>query len=112
MAIVSVIEPFSPNLHTLLGLQFSGGLASGFFVPLTLSFILRNTPPKAWAYGVAIYALNLEVSLNVSASLEGWYLQHLSSAWIFWQHGPPAVVMALPLPSALLPPPSNPTRPP
>jgi DHA2 family multidrug resistance protein len=56
MAIVSVIEPFSPNLHTLLGMQFASGLASGFFVPLTLSFILRNTPPKAWAYGVAIYA--------------------------------------------------------
>jgi len=85
MAIVSVIEPFSPNLHSLLGLQFAGGLASGFFVPLTLSFILRNTPPRAWAYGVAIYALNLEVSLNVSASLEGWYLEHLSWAWIFWQ---------------------------
>jgi len=112
MAIVSVIEPFSPNLHTLLGLQFSGGLASGFFVPLTLSFILRNTPPRAWAYGVAIYALNLEVSLNVSASLEGWYLEHLSWAWIFWQNVPLAVSMALCLRFGVRPDPVNPARPP
>ena len=45
----------------------------------------RNMPPKAWAYGIAIYALNLEVSLNISASLEGWYVDHLSWRWIFWQ---------------------------
>src|SRR5260370_243169 len=112
MAIVSVIEPFSPNLHTLLGLQFAGGLASGFFVPLTLSFILRNTPPKAWAYGVAIYALNLEVSLNVSAALEGWYLEHPSWAWIFWQNVPLAASMALCLHFGVSPDPANPARPP
>jgi len=112
MAIVSVIEPFSPNLHTLLCLQFAGGLASGFFVPLTLSFILRNTPPKAWAYGVALYALNLEVSLNVSASLEGWYLEHLSWAWIFWQNVPLAASMALCLRFGVRPDPVNPARPP
>src|SRR3979490_472682 len=112
MAIVSVIEPFSPNLHTLLGLQFAGGRAAGFFVPLTLSFILRNTPPKAWAYGVAIYALNVEVSLNVSASLEGWYLEHLSWAWIFWQNVPLAASMALCLRFGVHPEPVNPARPP
>ena len=57
-------------------MQFLGGLASGFFIPLTLSFILLNTPPKYWAFGIAIYALNLELSLNISASLEGWYVEH------------------------------------
>src|SRR5258708_5608630 len=77
----------------LLGLQFMGGLATGFFVPLTLSFVLRNTPPRVWAYGIAIYALNLEVSLNISASLEGWYTDHLSWRWIFWQNVPFAVGM-------------------
>jgi DHA2 family multidrug resistance protein len=112
MAIVSLIEPFSPNLHSLLGLQFASGIASGFFVPLTLSFILRNTPPKVWAYGVAIYALNLEVSLNVSASLEGWYLEHLSWAWIFWQNVPLAATMALCLRFGVSPDPVNPNRPP
>src|SRR5438552_8954782 len=54
-AVISILEPFSPNLQTLLVFQFLGGLASGFFIPLTLSFVLRNTPPKAWAYGIAVY---------------------------------------------------------
>jgi MFS transporter, DHA2 family, multidrug resistance protein len=94
-ALVALIEPFSPNLPMLLVLQFVGGLASGCFVPLTLSFVLRNMPPRAWAYGIALYALNLEVSLNISASLEGWYVDHLSWRWIFWQQVPLAAGMAL-----------------
>ena len=110
LAIISSIEPFATNLQTLLTLQFAGGLATGFFVPLTLSFVLRNTPPKAWAYGIAIYALNLEVSLNVSASLEGWYLEHLSWAWIFWQNVPLAVGLVLCLRFGVRPDPVNPNR--
>jgi DHA2 family multidrug resistance protein len=94
-AVIALITPFSPNLPMLLALQFAGGLASGCFVPLTLSFVLRNMPPRAWAYGIALYALNLEVSLNVSASLEGWYVDHLSWRWIFWQQVPLAVGMAV-----------------
>ena len=93
-ALVSAIEPFATNLPMLLALQFVGGLCSGCFVPLTLSFILRNVPPAAWAYGVAVYALNLEVSLNISASIEGWYVEHLSWRWIFWQNVPLALGMA------------------
>jgi DHA2 family multidrug resistance protein len=106
-AVTSFLEPFSPNLAMLLGLQFMGGLASGFFVPLTLSFVLRNMPPKAWAYGIALYALNLEVSLNVSASLEGWYVEHLSWRWIFWQNVPLAVGMCLCLGFGVKPEPRN-----
>ena len=94
-AVISAIIPFSTGLTMLLALQFLGGLASGFFVPLTLSFILRSVPPKYWAYGVAIYALNLELSLNISASMEGWYVDNLSWRWIFWQNVPLAVGMAL-----------------
>ncbi len=92
-AIVSFLEPFSPNLPTLLGLQFAAGAACGFFIPLTLSFVLRTTPPRLWAYGIALYALNLEFSLNISASLEGWYVDHLSWRWIFWQNVPLALGM-------------------
>jgi DHA2 family multidrug resistance protein len=94
-AAISFLKPFSPNLAMMLALQFVGGIASGFFVPLTLSFVLRNMPPRAWAYGIALYALNLEVSLNISASLEGWYVDNLSWHWIFWQSVPLAIVMAL-----------------
>jgi MFS transporter, DHA2 family, multidrug resistance protein len=110
-AVISVLEPFSPNLQTLLVFQFLGGLASGFFIPLTLSFVLRNMPPRFWAYGVAIYALNLEVSLNISASLEGWYTDHLSWRWIFWQNIPFAVGMVACLFFGIRPEPQNPVRP-
>ena len=94
-AVISIITPFSPNLPTLLTMQFLGGLASGFFIPLTLSFILLNMPPKYWPFGIALYALNLELSLNISASLEGWYVDHLSWAWIYWQNVPLAFAMSV-----------------
>jgi DHA2 family multidrug resistance protein len=94
-AAISLIIPFSQTLPTLLALQFLGGLASGFFVPLTLSFILLNSPPRFWAFGIALYALNLELSLNISASLEGWYVEHHTWRWIFWQNVPLALIMSL-----------------
>jgi DHA2 family multidrug resistance protein len=94
-ALISLLTPFSTTLPTLLTLQFLGGLASGCFIPLTLSFILLNTPPRYWAFGIAIYALNLELSLNISASLEGWYVEHHSWRWIFWQNVPLALLMSL-----------------
>jgi MFS transporter, DHA2 family, multidrug resistance protein len=94
-AVIALITPFSPNLPTLLAFQFIGGLASGCFIPLTLGFVLRVTPPRLWAYGVAVYALNLELSLNISASLEGWWSDHWSWHWIFWQNVPLALMMAV-----------------
>jgi hypothetical protein len=68
-------------------------------------------PPKFWAYGIALYALNLEVSLNISASFEGWYVDHLSWHWIFWQQVPLAVGMALCLKFGTRPDRVNPQRP-
>jgi DHA2 family multidrug resistance protein len=94
-AIISLLTPYAPNLTVFLIMQFLGGLASGCFIPLTLSFILLNTPPKYWAFGIAIYALNLELSLNISASLEGWYVEHHSWRWIIWQNVPLALLMSL-----------------
>jgi DHA2 family multidrug resistance protein len=93
-ALISLVLPLAPTLPVFVFLQFCGGLASGCFVPLTLGFILRNVPQKAWAWGIALYALNLEFSLNFSASLEGWYVDHLSWHWIFWQNAPLALGMA------------------
>jgi DHA2 family multidrug resistance protein len=94
-AFISLLTPYSTTLSMLLTMQFLGGLASGCFIPLTLSFILLNTPPKFWAFGIAVYALNLELSLNISASLEGWYVEHHSWRWIFWQNVPLALLMSL-----------------
>lgn len=109
--LVSLFEPLATNLQTLLVFQFLGGLSSGFFVPLTLAFILRAMPPRYWAYGVALYALNLELSLNISASLEGFYVDHLSWRWIFWQNVPLAAAMALCLQFGIARTPPGPDRP-
>ena len=111
-ALVSLLSGFAASLPMLLALQFAGGLASGFFIPLTLGFILLNTPPKYWAFGVALYALNLELSLNISASLEGWDVEHLSWRWIFWQNVPLALIMSLCLHRGMKLTPVNPVRPP
>jgi DHA2 family multidrug resistance protein len=94
-AVISLLTPYSASLSMLLTMQFLGGLASGCFIPLTLSFILLNVPPKYWAFGIAVYALNLELSLNISASLEGWYVEHHTWRWIFWQNVPLALIMSL-----------------
>jgi MFS transporter, DHA2 family, multidrug resistance protein len=94
-AVVSLLTPFSGTLPELLIMQFASGLTSGFFIPLTLSFLLRNMPPKYWAFGIALYALNLELSLHISASLEGYYIEHLSWHWIFWQNVPLALIMTI-----------------
>ncbi|MEI9988385.1 MAG: MFS transporter [Aliidongia sp.] len=111
-AVISLLKPWSGDLATLLVLQFAGGVASGFFIPLTLGFLLRNTPPRFWAYGVALYALNLELSANISASLEGWYVDQLSWRWIFWQNVPLSLGMALCLRFGTRPDPAPPKRPP
>jgi MFS transporter, DHA2 family, multidrug resistance protein len=88
------LAPFSQNLTTLLALQFLSGLGSGCFIPLTTSFVLRSMPLKYWTYGVALYALSLELSNNISASLEGWYIDNFNWHWIFWQNVPLALGMA------------------
>jgi len=94
-AVISLLTPFSATLPMLLTMQFLGGLASGVFIPLTLSFVLLNMPPKYWVFGIALYALNLELSLNISASLEGWYVEHHTWRWIFWQNVPLALLMTV-----------------
>lgn len=93
-AAASALTPFAPGLPALLAGQAVIGLSSGTFIPLTISFVLRNTPPRLWAFGIAAYALNLELSLNISATLEGFYSEHLSWHWIFWQSVPLALLMA------------------
>jgi DHA2 family multidrug resistance protein len=82
--ISNFLLPFSPNLACVLALQMVSGLSSGTFIPLTIGFVVLNLPPKMVIYGVAAYAMNLELSLNVAASIEGWFCDNWSWHWIFW----------------------------
>jgi MFS transporter, DHA2 family, multidrug resistance protein len=82
----SLLAPLSPNLQAFLTIHFLAGVGSGTFIPLTISFILRNLPSRLIIYGIAIYAMNSELSQNIAASLEGWYSDHWSWHWIDWQY--------------------------
>jgi MFS transporter, DHA2 family, multidrug resistance protein len=84
--IASLLGPLSPNVDAFLAAQFLAGLGSGTFIPLTISFIVRNLPTRLIIYGIAVYAMNSELSQNVGASLEGWYSDNLSWRWIDWQY--------------------------
>ena len=84
--VASLLAPLSPNLESFLAMQFLAGVGSGTFVPLTISFIARSLPTRLIVYGLAIYAMNSELSQNVAASLEGWLSDNLSWRWISWQY--------------------------
>jgi DHA2 family multidrug resistance protein len=83
-AISNFLLPFSLDLRYVLAFQMLSGLASGTFIPLAIGFVVQNLPTQLVVYGVAAYSLNLELSLNVAASVEGWFDEYWSWAWIFW----------------------------
>jgi DHA2 family multidrug resistance protein len=83
-ALSNFLLPFSSGLRSVLMFQFISGLASGTFIPLTIGFVAQNLPPKLIVYGIGAYAMNLELSLNIAASIEGWFSDHWSWKWIFW----------------------------
>src|SRR5271156_4319578 len=80
----NLLLPYSPDLATILSFQTVSGLASGTFIPLTIGFVIQNLPTRLVIYGVAAYSMNIELSLNISASVEGWFADHWSWQWIFW----------------------------
>jgi MFS transporter, DHA2 family, multidrug resistance protein len=60
------------------------GLASGTFYPLTLTFALRNIPLRFLPFTIALYATFVDGAVNIAPSLYGWYREHLSWHWMFW----------------------------
>src|SRR5690349_10749512 len=81
----SILLPFSPNLQTMLCLQVISGLASGTFYPLTLTYALRALPMRYVIYAIGIYSMDIVGVTSIGTLLEGWYVEHLSWHWIFWQ---------------------------
>ncbi|MDR6498553.1 MFS transporter [Burkholderia sp. DN3021] len=84
--VVESVLPLCTNFGAFIVFQSLAGFASGVFVPLTVGFVVRTLPPRLIPFGIAAYAMNLEMSLNLSATLEGWYSEHLSWRWLFWQN--------------------------
>src|SRR4030095_377396 len=84
--VTSLVAPLNRNLTAFLVLLGLAGIGSGTFIPLTISFVVRSLPARLVVYGLAVYAMNSELSQNVAASLEGWYADHWSWHWIYWQY--------------------------
>ena len=69
------------------------GLTSGTFYPLTLTFALRNIPLRFLPFTIAFYATSVDGAVNIAPSLFGWYRDHLSWHWMFWNSALIAPVM-------------------
>lgn len=87
---------FLPLIHTyslLIVVLTIAGLSSGTFYPLTLTFALRNIPLRYLPFTIALYATFVDGAVNTAASLYGWYRDHLSWEWMFWNSAAIAPVL-------------------
>jgi DHA2 family multidrug resistance protein len=91
----NLLLPFSPSVGWVLVFQMISGITSGTFIPLTIGFVVLNLPPRMVVYGVAAYSMNIELSLNVAASVEGWFCDNWTWHWIFWDTALIAPLMLL-----------------
>src|ERR1700741_3873803 len=87
---------FLPLIHSyslLVAALIVAGLTSGTFYPLTLTFALRISPLRYLPITMAFYATAIDGAVNVAPSLYGWYREHLSWHWMFWNSAGIAPVM-------------------
>src|ERR1700751_4249487 len=89
---------FLPLIHSyslLIVVLIVAGLTSGTFYPLTLTFALRNIPLRYLPFTIALYATFVDGAVNIAPSLYGWYRDHLSWQWMFWNSAAIAPVMMM-----------------
>src|SRR6202045_3198134 len=82
--LVCLFLPLIHNYSLLLAALVVAGLTSGTFYPLTLTFALKNIPPRFLPFTLALYATSVDFAVNIAPSLYGWYREHLSFHWMFW----------------------------
>jgi len=86
-ALFTMLLIFLPLVHSyslVIAIVLLAGLTSGTFYPLTLTFALRNIPLRYLPFTLALYATFVDGAVNIAPSLYGWYRDHLSSNWMFW----------------------------
>jgi len=82
--LVCLLLPFIHSYSLLLTALVLAGLTSGTFYPLTLTFALRNIPMRFLPFTLALYATFVDGAVNIAPTLYGWYRDHLSFHWMFW----------------------------
>jgi MFS transporter, DHA2 family, multidrug resistance protein len=96
--IFTIVCMFLPLIHSyslLIVTLVIAGLTSGTFYPLTLTFALRNIPLRYLPFTIALYATFVDGAVNIAPSLYGWYRDHLSWEWMFWNSAVIAPAMML-----------------
>src|SRR5271166_3329732 len=94
--VFAVTCAFLPLIHSyslLIAALIVAGLTSGTFYPLTLTFALRISPLRFLPLTMAFYATFIDGAVNIAPSLYGWYREHLSWHWMFWNSAVIAPVM-------------------
>jgi len=76
--------PFVHSYSLLITGLVLAGLTSGTFYPLTLAFALRNIPPRYLVFTLALYATFVDQAVNFAPTMYGWYRDHFSFEWMFW----------------------------
>src|ERR1700689_1299570 len=94
-AVTSLSLPLIHNYSLLVSALIVAGLTSGTFYPLTLTFALRNIPLRYLPFTIALYASCVDGAVNIAPSLYGWYRDHLSWHWMFWNSAAITPVMML-----------------
>ena len=82
--VLCTLLPFIHSYSLLIAALLLAGLTSGTFYPLTLTFALRNIPLRFLPFTIAFYATFIDGAVNIAPSLYGWYRDHLSWHWMFW----------------------------
>jgi DHA2 family multidrug resistance protein len=82
--LICALLPLIHSYSLLITALVLAGLTSGTFYPLTLTFALRNIPPRFLPFTIALYATFVDGAVNIAPSLYGWYRDHLSWQWMFW----------------------------
>src|SRR5271155_1773371 len=90
--VVCAFLPLIHNYSLLITALVLAGLTSGTFYPLTLTFALKNIPPRFLPFTLALYASSVDGAVNLAPALYGWCREHLSWHWFFWA---PAVLTPL-----------------
>jgi DHA2 family multidrug resistance protein len=82
--LICLLAPLIHSYSLLIVAMVLAGLTSGTFYPLTLTFALRNIPLRFLPYTIALYATSVDGAVNIAPPLYGWYREHLSWHWMFW----------------------------
>src|SRR5271155_5679984 len=93
--VLCIFLPFIHSYGLLILATALAGMASGTFYPLTLTFALRNIPLRYLPFTIALYASFVDGAVNIAPSLYGWYRNHLSWEWMFWNSAVITPVMML-----------------